>query len=130
MGSVLWPAWLQAIGGLGAFGVTAWLARLTLRYVRASEQIAAGGRQSQVAIARALLEDLKRIRSGLGPVPGETVPPPAEGLSIPRVHRWLELIIPQMALSNAGVVGGVMASAPRHTSLYKGNRLEWGSACP
>jgi hypothetical protein len=109
MDSSALPAWLQAVGGLGAFATTVWLAWITLRYVRAAEKAAAAGRESQVAIARTLLEDVKRIRGELGPRPeGETVPPLAD-IVVPRVHSWLHPVIPQIALSNAAVVGAFMA---------------------
>jgi hypothetical protein len=103
------PEWVVAVGGLGAFGATAWLAWLTLRSVLATERMAAAGRENQVAIARALLEDVRRIRGELGPRPDGQNVPPLQEMIVPRVHPWLHPIIPQIALSDAAVVGAFMA---------------------
>jgi hypothetical protein len=103
-------SWLQAIGGLGAFVATAWMALLTLRYVHAAEQTAAVSRQHQVGVARTLLEDTKRIRLQLGPpAAAEGVPALPSPGGVPRVHTWVHDIIPDIAVSDAAVVGRFMA---------------------
>src|SRR5712692_997469 len=95
------PAWIQAGAAVASFLVTALLAFLTWRYVRVTRQIAdaskqqvdqalAFARRDQVAVARTLLEETKRIRSELGPVPpgGGLAPLPQPG-AVPHVHPWV-----------------------------------------
>lgn len=111
------PAWIQAIASLVTVGAMVWLARLTRRYVEATdviaresqrqveELLAAGGR-NQRALAGTVREEVKRIRSELGPAPGfEEFVVPHTGFVVPTVHRWLAPLIPQIGHTNAAVVG-------------------------
>lgn len=87
--------------------------------------------ENQAAVARTLLEEVKRIRLELGPRPqGELVPLLEEGQVIPRLTTWLQPIIPQIAPSNAAIVGAFMtlersletfddAQANFHTARHK-----------
>src|SRR5205807_4034317 len=121
---------VQAGAAVLAFGVTVWLAvltrryvRLTDRYVRTTEEIAGSsrrqvegvveaGRRSQRAVAAALLQEVQRIRTELGPRPSNERSLQGTGLRlmvgggiVPQVHRWLEPVIPRVAESDPAVVG-------------------------
>jgi len=124
----LTPQWLQAVGGLGAFGVTAWLAQLTQRYVDAAERMAAAGRENQVAIARALLVDARRIRTELGPLPQSGTAAALPERTVTRVHPWLHPVIPQIALSEAGVVEALM-TLDRGLDEFESALASFHSAC-
>ncbi len=96
-----------------------WLARLTARYVRSTDQIATSSKQQveqalafarrdQVAVARTLMEEVKRIRRGLGPHPNGGVTPLPNADAVPLVHHWVHPVIPQIAQTDAKIVGEFM----------------------
>jgi hypothetical protein len=111
------PAWIQAVAAIVSLGVTWWLARLTARYVRTTEDIAntsrsqveqalALARSNQIGAARALLEESRRIRSELGELPDQSIPPMVGGSGIvPTIHPWFHSVIPTIAQTDSEIVG-------------------------
>ncbi len=114
--SALAPAWVQAAAALLSFAVTAWLAYLTLRSVRAADRMAASaqsqvdtvieaGRRNQHGVAASLREEARRIRSELGPRPENDLAVAIGGVIPPQVHPWFRPIVPQIAQTDAAIVG-------------------------
>src|SRR5438876_1150760 len=120
MGDLQWsstnlPAWVQAGAAVLSFGVTFWLAKLTSRYVRTTKDIADSSKEqvqqaielvrtNDVGTARALMEEVARIRSELGDPPDEAIPPVlTASIVVPTVHPWMQPIIPTIARSDAEI---------------------------
>jgi hypothetical protein len=62
--------------------------------------------EDQAAVARTLLEEVKRIHTELGPPPQRGVP--VLGQVAPRLTAWLQPVIPKIAPSSAAAVGAFM----------------------
>lgn len=115
------PAWLQAVAGLLSFAATAWLAYLTSRYVRATDDIAkstqrqvtdalALAQQSRRGLAASLRAEVSRINVELGPEPEENGPHlPHRGMLVPQVHPWFTGVIPSLGSVDAEAVAQFLA---------------------
>ncbi len=111
------PEWVQAVAATLSFLTTIALAYLTWSYVQVPRKIATATRQQVEGVlaasrsrarivAATLLEDVHRIRGELGPRAVEGgVPELHTDAIVPRVHRWLEPLIPQIAEADPTVVG-------------------------
>ena len=107
---------MQAIAALASVGVTIWLARLTAKYVRITEEISrATGESVKQALSLAklndeaagqvLLAEARRIRSELGPSPTDDVPDPFLGnAAVPGIHPWVHGTIPAAARLDPHIV--------------------------
>lgn len=112
--------WLQAGSAIVAVLVTWWLTRLTARYVKTTKKIAESSHRqvqhaldtvavSQRGIAAALLEEVHRIRSELGPAPQNNVRPiVSRGSVVPSLLSWMQPVIPTAAQIDTAVVAGFM----------------------
>ena len=75
-------------------------------------------RQNQIKVARVLLEEVQRIRDELGPMPDAQAVAPI-GHVIPTVHPWAHPVIPEIAATDATIVGAFLA-LDRELDNYRG----------
>jgi len=104
-----WPSSVQAGAAVGSLLVTAWLARLTSRYVELTGKLSvATDRSVQQALDLAdrqdrgttafLLAEVRRIRTELGPKPTADDPDPfSPGQAVPAIHPWTHSTMPSVA---------------------------------
>jgi len=101
---------VQAIATVVVVVVTIAYVVLTSRIAKAARDQAnhllEAARSNRRSVAAALLEEVRRIRSELGPRPDEDDIVAAVGGSVPpSVHPRFHTVIPQVAESDAGIVG-------------------------